>query len=344
MKGVSRRGSWIILLLLTLSLFSHLAAAQSATPHLKHLLVELWPEYDQPEVLVIYRAELSPETSLPVRLTFRLPGYLDRMHVVAVEQNGTLFEVQPDAFELRHEGDDSLLTLSSSSLQVQFEYYDSVILTRQDQRRRLAFKFSAPYQIETISFEVQEPFQATDFSLTPEPGRTFTGNDGLKYALIETDGLAAGETFELSATYRRNIDSLSVASIQASPSKPAADSAAPAAPAVDRGRTLGYVAVGLGLALLVAAGGYWWWSERTKNKAAVGRSAPRDISRKPRGGKKRIAARQGQAGPPVSPSSPRSSGAPAPARSGVAFCYNCGTALHEGASFCHQCGAERRKE
>ena len=67
---------------------------QSNLPELEQLTVELWPEYDRSDVLVIYRAELSPQTALPAQLAFRLPGYIDGLHAVAVEHNGALFAVE----------------------------------------------------------------------------------------------------------------------------------------------------------------------------------------------------------------------------------------------------------
>ncbi|MBE9473998.1 MAG: hypothetical protein IMY85_03840, partial [Chloroflexi bacterium] len=35
------------------------------SPSIDTLVIDLWPEYDKPSMLVIYKAELSPEVSLP---------------------------------------------------------------------------------------------------------------------------------------------------------------------------------------------------------------------------------------------------------------------------------------
>ena len=183
--------------------------AQSSPNQLKTLLVELWPEYDRPETLVIYHVELVPSISLPAQLTFRLPGYLEKMHVVAVEREGILVEVSPDFIELKKEGDHLLLSFSTPVPKIQFEYYDPVILTKQGQKRHLNFDFVAAYDVEKVTIQVQEPVQAENFSMTPAPSTSFTGNDGLKYNTVEIAGLAANETLTVTASYTRHSNELS---------------------------------------------------------------------------------------------------------------------------------------
>jgi hypothetical protein len=300
------RVSWLFLLLGVLCFWPDpVARAQSSAISFKNLLVEIWPEYDRPEVLVIYRGELSPTTSLPAQLTFRLPGYLEAMHAVAVERDGVLVDVAPAVIELRHEGEDLLLIFSTDSPNIQFEYYDPVILSRQNQNRQLAFQFVVPYNLEIAIFEVQEPVQAEDFSLTPEAGNTFIGRDGLTYHTIQLADLTPSDTFELSATYQRDTTGLSITETPA------------------RGNlNLGYVLIGGGVLLLLAVGGYWWWS--THRQAEPG--PPRRSATRP---KSRRKGRQKESDK-------------TPTVSSGGFCYRCGTALRTDANFCHVCGAERR--
>ncbi len=259
MKHKLRWTGWISLLLLALVwLPAPVGQAQSEATQLTSLMVELWPEYDRPEVLVIYRVELSPNTPLPAQLSFRLPGYIKTMHAVAIEQNGNLIDVSPDTIELRHEGDDLILSFPSPSAKFQFEYYDPSLLSRQDLTRQLAYEFLAPYDIEMTNFEVQEPFQAEDFLLTPAASDTFIGNNGLKYNRVDVAGLASGETFELSATYKRSTTTVSAEALKGA--APAVELVVDSeAPAGATNQTWGYVLLGLGLALLLGAVAYWWW-------------------------------------------------------------------------------------
>jgi hypothetical protein len=319
------RVNWLFLLLSILCFWSDpLAGAQSPAITFQNLLVEIWPEYDRPEVLVIYRGELSPTTPLPAKLTFRLPGYLEAMHAVAVERDGVLVDVNPEVIELRHEGEDLLLTFSTDSAKIQFEYYDPVILKKQNRNRQLAFQFVVPYNIEAIIFEVQEPLQAEDFSLSPEAGNTFIGQDGLTYHTIQLADLTPPDTFELSATYQRDTTGLSIQQLTDRSGDPAQDISVVTETPTSGNLNQGYVLIGGGVLLLLAVGGYWWWTSiKPAEPGPSRRRATRPKSR-----------RKGR----------QKEGNKAPTVASGGFCYRCGTALRDDANFCHNCGAERRGE
>ncbi|MBI1880550.1 MAG: zinc ribbon domain-containing protein [Chloroflexi bacterium] len=307
-------------------LIQALVMAQSSPGKIKNLMVELWPEYDRPETLVIYHVELAASTALPAQVTLRLPGYLEKMHVVAVERDGRLVQVSPDTIELRHEGDKLLLTFSTPAPKIQFEYYDAVILKKEGTKRQLNFDFTASDAIENAVFQVQEPLQAEAFTITPAPSTSFTGSDGLKYNAVEIAGMAANENITLSASYTRTNDELSAPKIGGANAEHAADLpvVAETEPPANQNLWLGYALIGLGAALLLGVGGYWWWSKR-----AVTARASRPALRQ----KRKAGATPVKVTAPAPPAAPSSGN----------FCYRCGAILREDANFCHSCGAERRK-
>ena len=47
---------------------------------LADLEIALWPEYDQPQVLVIYRAQLEQDTLLPAAVSLGLPAGVQAMN------------------------------------------------------------------------------------------------------------------------------------------------------------------------------------------------------------------------------------------------------------------------
>lgn len=300
------------------------AMAQTAVNQLKSLEIELWPEFDRPETLVIYHVELPTETALPAQVTFQLPGYLEKMHVVAVERNGGLVEMPPDAFELRLEGDQRLLTITASAPRLQFEYYDPAILKKEGSKRDLKFDFTASYAAEKFTFRVQEPGQAENFTTTPAASTSFSGTDGFKYHTIEIAGLAANEQITLAARYTKPTNELSAPVTVGANAEHAADLPAVSEPPANQNLTIGYTLIGIGVVLLLGVGGYWVWSKRIAPAAAA----------RPRAGPKRKrVAKSVKVTAAVESASPAGK-----------FCYRCGAALREDAGFCHVCGAERRKE
>lgn len=347
---------WCPLLILAISFFSLYSTAtmaQSNSLRVENLVVEVWPEYDRPEVLIIYRAELSADTPLPIEVRVPLPEYVKSLHVVAAEQNGALFEIHPGDYDLHSEGGEAWLTFTSSSRRVQFEYYDSTILTKQGSSRQLNFEFTAPYEITTTTFEVLEPFQAENFSVTPPPGNTFTGNNGLKYNQIEVSDLAPGDTFELSASYERTTDAPSLDLVQENnvsehatdiPVDSAGEAPAIASASNNTNLTIGYVSIGAGVALLLGAG-YWWWVDRTKkDNRERRRPQKKDRSRGHRQDRSAAPAHRVRPSKQVrSPTGGQVSQPSSKAQPASRFCYKCGTELRSDATFCHNCGAQRRQ-
>ena len=307
---------WVVVVLLAALL--PLTVQAQTPPQIQNLSVEIWPEFDRPETLVIYRAALNPNTSLPAEVTFQLPGYIDSMHAIAVEQNGGLVDVPAEATEMRREGDDLFLTFTTPVPNIQFEYYDPTILTKDGDTRNLAYVFVAPYDVETAVIQMQQPAQATDFKLTPAADNSFVGRDGLSYHNIELSSLDSGDTVEVTAGYSRPTDELSVEQITLNAPVPA--QADPVVPTTASPSTQpinwGYIMIGGGVALLLAVGGYWWWSQRQGEDEPQRRPA-----RSARQRKSKASSQAGASG---------------------GYCYRCGAALRSDAQFCHQCGAERR--
>jgi len=308
---------WIVLLL---TLLLPLTAQAQTPPQIQNLSVEVWPEFDRPETLIIYRAALSPNTSLPAEVIFQMPGHVENMHAIAVEQNGGLVDVPTEAIEMRRDGNDLFLTFTTPAPNIQFEYYDSAILNKNGDARELAYVFAAPYNVETAVIQVQQPAQSTDFSVTPAAGNSYVGRDGLNYHNIELSGLSSGDTVEVAADYSRTTDELSVELITLNAPVPAqADPVVPTTtPTSTQPINWGYVMIGAGVVLLLAVGGYWWWSQRQSDEEPQRRPAR---STRRRRSKASLSSDEDTSG---------------------GYCYRCGAALRSDAQFCHKCGAERR--
>ena len=81
------RKIFLFLLLGAFLMFPVSASAQSDAA-LSFVTVQLWPEYDQPSMLVIVDFQTTPATSLPVTLSFRIPAEASLIAVASDEGNG----------------------------------------------------------------------------------------------------------------------------------------------------------------------------------------------------------------------------------------------------------------
>jgi len=299
------------LFLLLALLLPGAALAQAPATTIAELTVELWPEFDRPEVLVIHRITLNEATPLPVTLTFKFPPYIETMHAVAAERGGGLFSIQGDALKLNKTAAALELTVTTDSRSLQLEYYDPQILTQQGRQRQIDYTFNADYPVTLAHFQVQQPVQAGNFTVTPTASGSFTDQKGLSYQVIDTAGLKPGDPLQIKAAYTRatNQPSSELLTENIQVVTQPAPAAAPQFP-------WGYLLIGAGVVVLLATGGYWWWTNR-----AAAPAPPRRTVLRPTLPKKRVKA-GGQGG----------------------YCHQCGAALRPDSNFCHACGTPRRKD
>jgi hypothetical protein len=315
--SIRHRYQWLIgaVAMLLSQAFAPQAVAQ-ADISLAGLGIELWPEYDRRDVLVIFRGQLDEDTQLPVDLTFALPARVETLNAVAVTaENGQLVNTP---YETGRQGDQLLLTLTTNSRAFQFEYYDPGLLAKQNGQRALSFEFLPDYNVANLQLAVQEPFQSRSFVLTPPSTDVQVDQNGLRYHQLAWTEIKQGNTLELGASYERDTDVLSADVLIAQSETPAAS---PVGPVVTRELVRGYGLILLGGLLLLSVGGYWSWLRLRPGGGAR--------PRRRRQAAKKAAADKTQPQKPT-------------IETHHTYCHHCGTRLRQGAEFCHECGTKRR--
>lgn len=308
---------WFRLFLITgliLALISLVAPARSqGEVRLSAMEVDLWPEYDDPGVLVIYRITLAPSISLPVDLTFQLPSEVGDPSAVAVKQVTSsgetgLFSIP---FERQVSGEWGLVTLTATMPEIQLEYYDSR-LRKQDSRRQFEYSWPGDYSVDVLVIQVQQPIGAGEMRISPATDAGEPGQDGLVYYNKQVGSLSAGQTFSLSFEYQKEGDALSATNLPVQPSAPVGEQAFGQN---SLRAALPWLLGILGVALIVG-GAVWYWRS--------GRSSP--AAQKPRRRGRRSAERES---------------APA-AVEGHVYCHQCGKRAAPGDRFCRTCGTQLR--
>jgi hypothetical protein len=320
-------GALLVWLCLSTAL-AGMAHAQLPTS-LSNLTIAMWPEFDQPSVLVIYRGTIPEDVTLPAPLSFKLPSSIEAVHAVAYmdQEQGNLVNIPQYDFSAGADG--KVLSFSTPSRSFQFEYYSSDMLSLNDNTRNISFSFTPSADIDTLVFELQQPVGAENFNSQPSPSSTQVRQDGLTYDLYDLGSASANETYSLTASYARTSDQLSA---QMLPSASVPTSAEQKPVEVDGGGladNLGLILIGFGVVLLFGALGYWYLSQRVV-------VVPEPAGRRPARRAQRSSRRR-----PTDIRSPRPSGGD---QELAAYCHRCGAEFREDARFCHMCGAERRAE
>ncbi|TAK13971.1 MAG: zinc ribbon domain-containing protein [Anaerolineae bacterium] len=249
-----------VLFALVIALVPGIAAAQNA-PEIDTLFVELWPEYDRAAMLVIYRIQLSEQTTLPTTIAVRIPAAVGEPNAVAeVAAAGGLVNT---AYERQVEGEWATLLIQTTTGIVQVEYYDPA-LTKDGAVRTYSDVLEFDYPIGRLLVRVQQPPTASNMQITPT-GTPAVEGDGLTYFYSEFGAVPAGETIEISVAYEKDDDALTVGSLAPAP---APEEPAPSA----NGKQA--LAWGLGIlgAVIIGYAGFRLWQD---NRAANERVTPR---------------------------------------------------------------------
>ncbi len=293
----------LLVLLLLLGTLALPAYAQEAV-RFSALEIDLWPEYDRPDMLVIYRITLPADLTLPVDLQVRIPASAGEPNAVAVRQpSGGLFTIP---YTRQVNGPWAVLSFTATFPEVQIEYYAPI--QKQGEERTYTFTWPGDYAVDALTIQVQQPVDTTDMQITPSLGNGVPQSDGLTYYMAEVGALAAGEPFNLQIAYTKTSDTLSASNQQLQPSGPVA----PPPTLWDQvQQNLPYILAGLGLLLLVIGGVWYWQSGRSE---APSRPRRRRKARRPKPPAEQDTAAEGR------------------------YCPQCGKRAQPGDRFCRTCG------
>jgi len=280
-------------------------------PTLSRLEISLWPEFDRPDVLVIYRGQLAADTPLPVAVDLRIPASAGQPTAVAYLDAAGQTLNQP--YTTRVEGESLVVSFELSSLGFQLEYY-APLAAEPSGQRVFTFQYTADYAAEAFTLEAQVPAAATSYALDPDEGTVSQQADGLAYHLVDVGPLAQGQTRSWTLTYD-NPDGALTTNVLA-PAE-AVQTPAPAAQEKDNSTVLLFA---VAFAALAAVGVGAFWLGKHTQPALEPVVAPQ---------RRRRGSGRGTAAPPRVED--------------VRFCYRCGADLRPDAEFCHKCGAEVRE-
>jgi hypothetical protein len=326
------RVRWVVLLIV-FGLLLPKGAAQAQDDglvRLSALEITLWPEYDEPELLVIFQGRLADDVPLPAALTLTIPKEASRLHAVAsVNEAGERLNA---AHDVQAAGDGIKVTFTSLEHRAfQLEYYWD-ILQVEGKRRWFEFFYQLDVPVDDFALELQQPLGATSLVMEPPAAESYPGFADLTYHLLSFGAMDAGQVVSWQVSYEK--------------------------PDSSSGSGLGTGAIiAIGVALVVVIGGFWIAGSR--RQAGRRRPSPQPRAARPpkssrrRRGKDRKGTQPRRA--PSSPTRTRSSRRSRPAQlarpaepqtsplpAGGFFCHQCGTAQKPEAIFCHNCGARRK--
>ena len=240
----------VVLLGVTLVSISGAAMAQSPIL-LSGVLVQLWPEYDQPSMLVLYDFQVAPGTQLPASVTIRIPKEAN-LTAVAVHGDGDalLNADYRDSSSDEQWQSIAIQILSTSGYRV--EYVQP--LARSGNERRFHYTWPADYPVEDFNISVRMPADAT--SVRSDPALQAGEVQGTTYWLGQDfNSFAGGEEFAFELAYSRTSENPVQPQQDLQPSQPL-DASTPGR--VSTSNYLPFFLLALG-AVLIGGGAFYFW-------------------------------------------------------------------------------------
>jgi len=319
------------------------AAAWGAPVHaqqpvsLATLEIALWPEFDQPSMLVILNGQLATGVTLPASLTVHLPAAAGRPNAVAVvDANGGLFETP---YTTTQAGGDIIIAFTTSTAGFRVEYYDPSLVIN-GEARSFGLRWKTDLPIQAVTVRVQQPVEARGLTGRPALTAAGVGDYGLSYYTAALGPAAAGSSVSFDLGYSKTGSALSATAVANTAGAASAPAGTPAAAtASGQSSTLPVLLLMVALVGAGVAGYFWFWPARGGQWA---RRRPPPAARRGQPAPTRAAQARSRR------SSARSVGSKPGAAATVgdqpaAFCPQCGRRYQAGDRFCRQCGAPVRE-
>jgi len=205
------------------------------------VVVDIEPDYDKPSMLVVYHYALADDVTLPASLELLIPiSAKNSINAVAIpDSNGNLVY---ETYTTRESGDYSVISMQTSSRNIQVEYYDAYI--KSGDTRSYSYTWPGNYPVDAFSVSFLQPLDSSNLKLTPDMGAGTTDANGLVYFLSAIGTRTANQTFTQEISYQKTSTRLSASVQTVQPTAPVTSSSM---------MTLYWILGGIGGLLLVAA-------------------------------------------------------------------------------------------
>ena len=276
------------------------AGAPEGGLRITRLQLSVWPEYDDPRVLLIMRGELAPGVAFPIQLNLPIPQHAEIIGAGMISELGELL-LHPHRVVSGETSDSLEITLPARRFFAEL-YYDP--LETSGDTKQFGYTFRAPYPISQLDVEVQQPYTASDFVVEPPAMAQESEGRDTTYHRFAYRGVSPGQETAFAVSYVKT---------EAQPSVPKADNAE-AAGTAHRGpqdRKLIYFGVLAGVAGAYVLATLLWTVYR----------------------RRRTPTPEPEPGPLPLPPTP-----PAAGPGEAAFCSQCGRVLNTDYAFCPGCG------
>jgi hypothetical protein len=203
-------------------LVSFFMAAFSQAPdtdlNISRMEINLWPEYDQASVLVIFRVSFSSIANFPARVSLRIPKSAGDPYSVAMKDlDGLLYDLE---YTVIPDGNWNRIEFVTSSQDLQIEFYEPYV-QQSDIIRGYDFNWISDYPVDEFIVSIQKPKFAAIMNVEPYAGKgEVNPDDELTYYTVQYGKIGKGALIYLHLSYIKTNDGLSASTVPVNPANP----------------------------------------------------------------------------------------------------------------------------
>ncbi len=164
--------------------------------------VQIWPEYDTKDVLVLLDVTLPATTVFPYSFSFYVPKGARLAGLAEITEAGGFDYTLGVPVQVPGEVMDLVTVTVPKRPVLRLEYYYDPGVGVPGQKS-FPILFQAPADVGSLSFGVQQPSDATGFSTEPALPQTSTDSEGFTYFFTNFSAIKAGEMVEVQVSYTK---------------------------------------------------------------------------------------------------------------------------------------------
>ncbi len=172
--------------------------------------ISVYPEYDQPGVLVQYQGAIvgSADKTNPREVAFLVPQGAGVGAACAIKGDGSHTS---ETWKESDAGDGyTRVTYSINEPNFHLEYYYKPLTSAPD--KKMEFVYQAALPADEINLEIQHPLKASNFVLTPPAKDSHKDDEGFTYHSYTFKQIAAGDKVSTSIGYTKTDPKPSISS------------------------------------------------------------------------------------------------------------------------------------
>lgn len=291
-----------------------LALVALAAPSLAHaqgpdritkLAIAVWPEFDDPRVLVQFDGDLAAQKDYPREISLYIPSSAVLTATAYQDESQQFLNTEPATVTDTGNGT-KRVTFKLPKPHFHLEYYDDAIKGAPD--KSFEFVYTSLLPADSVQIQVQQPLKADNFKTVPAAALISDGMHDFKYHIFNYPGAVADQALKLQVSYTKTDPNPSLQNVVPPSTAP---QTAPADTAVVVNPQQTYLLAAAGIILALGLLGVWMWYTRRQPRLAFA------------GASRHVASGKN-------------------ADNATGFCGQCGSPIRAGDNFCPKCGAKRR--